>query len=98
MTAAAPPPDTAATGLRVETIDRTQPLSHAVRSALDFYLENMANHDVSGLYRLVIEEVERPLFATILNHTDGNLSHAAHILGLTRSTLRKRLNEYGIER
>ncbi len=45
-----------------------------------------------------MEEVERPLFETVLDHTNGNLSHAAKMLGLTRSTLRKRLGDYGIER
>jgi Fis family transcriptional regulator len=58
----------------------------------------MDGHDVSELHRLVIEEVERPLFETVVRHADGNLSQAAKMLGLTRSTLRKRLKDYGIER
>jgi Fis family transcriptional regulator len=86
------------TGLQVVEADRTDPLSQCVRSALRFYLENMADHDVTGLYSLVMEEVERPLFETVLNHAKGNLSHASRMLGMTRSTLRKRLNDYGIER
>ena len=85
-------------GLRVMDTNRTDPLSQCVRSALGSYLENMADHEVTGLYGLVMEEVERPLFETILHHTNGNLSHASRMLGLTRSTLRKRLNDYGIAR
>ncbi|CRI65356.1 DNA-binding protein fis [Thiocapsa sp. KS1] len=87
-----------ATGLQVVEADRTDPLSKCVGDALRFYLENMAGHDVVNLYDLVLEEVERPMFETVLDHTNGNLSHAAKILGLTRATLRKRLAAYGIER
>ncbi|WP_296806640.1 helix-turn-helix domain-containing protein [Thiocapsa sp.] len=86
------------TGLQVVEADRTDPLSKCVQDALRFYLENMAGHDVVNLYALVLEEVERPMFETVLDHTNGNLSHAAKILGLTRATLRKRLAAYGIER
>ncbi|NEX20387.1 Fis family transcriptional regulator [Thiorhodococcus mannitoliphagus] len=91
-------PKTAATGLTISDADRTDPLSKCVREALGSYLENMADHEIKGLYRLVMEEVERPLFETVLEHTKGNLSHAAKILGMTRNTLRKRLSDYGIER
>ncbi len=78
--------------------DPTDPLSKCVREALQFYLENMAGHDISNLYGLVMEEVERPLFETVLDHTGGNLSQASRILGMTRTTLRKRLTDYGIAR
>ncbi len=87
-----------AIGLRVVEPDRADPLSQCVRSALLDYLEKMADHEVTGLYELVIGEVERPLFETVLSHTDGNLSQASRMLGMTRSTLRKRLSGYGIER
>jgi Fis family transcriptional regulator, factor for inversion stimulation protein len=86
------------TGLQVVEADRTDPLSKCVQGALRFYLQNMAGHDVVNLYALVIEEVERPMFETVLDHTNGNLSQAAKVLGLTRATLRKRLAAYGIER
>ena len=90
--------ETTSTGLQVVEAGRTDPLSKCVQDALRFYLENMAGHDVVNLYALVLEEVERPMFETVLDHTNGNLSHAAKMLGLTRATLRKRLAAYGIER
>ncbi|EGV33933.1 transcriptional regulator, Fis family [Thiorhodococcus drewsii AZ1] len=86
------------TGLQLLEANRADPLGVCVRNALKFYLENMADHEATGLYSLVMEEVERPLFETVLNHTNGNLSHASRMLGMTRSTLRKRLTDYGIER
>ncbi len=84
--------------LQVVQADRREPLGKCVEEALRAYLKTTDGHEVSDLHRLVIEEVERPLFATVLRHVEGNLSHAAKILGLTRSTLRKRLADYGIDR
>lgn len=77
---------------------RPEPLSKCVEDALRVYLHTTEGHGVSDLHRLVTEEVERPLFTMVLGHVDGNLSRAAKILGLTRSTLRKRLAAYGIDR
>ncbi len=91
------PPETPV-HLRVVQADRADPLSKCVEEALKTYLRNMDGHGVANLHRLVIEEVERPLFETVVRHADGNLSLAAKMLGLTRSTLRKRLTDYGIER
>jgi Fis family transcriptional regulator len=96
--AARPTSELESMGLHVVDANRADPLSKCVRNALGFYLENMDGHEVKGLYGLVMEEVERPLFETILAHTNGNLSHAAKMLGMTRNTLRKRLLAHGIER
>ena len=41
-----------------------------------------------------MSEVELPLFRTVLEHTDGNQSQAAEILGINRATLRKKLKQY----
>jgi two-component system nitrogen regulation response regulator GlnG len=45
----------------------------------------------SGLYDRVIREVERPLIALALDATRGNQIRAAHLLGLNRNTLRKKI-------
>jgi Fis family transcriptional regulator len=45
---------------------------------------------------LVLAEVEKPLLETALKHADFNQSKAAKVLGLSRSTLRKKLEQYGI--
>jgi Fis family transcriptional regulator len=84
--------------LQVVQANRREPLSKCVEDALGVYHKTTNGHEVSDLHQLVIEEVERPLFATVMRHVDGNLSQAAKMLGLTRSTLRKRLADYGIDR
>ena len=40
--------------------------------------------------------MERPLFLEVLKHTHYNVSHAARILGLSRTTLRQRFAALGI--
>jgi Fis family transcriptional regulator len=78
-------------GLAVLQPNRTEPLRDCVRSALHYYLTNMGGHEVTGLYRMVLDEVERPMIETVLEHTHGNQSQAAQMLGISRSTLRKKL-------
>ncbi len=92
------PPDQAPVLLQVVQADRGDPLSKCVEDALRIYLRTTDGHEVGDLHRLVIREVERPLFETVMRHVEGNLSNAARILGLTRNTLRKRLTDYGIDR
>jgi Fis family transcriptional regulator len=84
--------------LRVVEADGTAPLSKCVEDALQFYLKNMEGHEITNLHRLVMEEVERPLLETVMQHVSGNLSQASKILGMTRSTLRKRLLTHQIDR
>ncbi|MGH8500924.1 MAG: DNA-binding transcriptional regulator Fis [Gammaproteobacteria bacterium] len=76
---------------------RKQPLCTAVKIAMSLYFDQLNGHQPDGLYRLVIEEVERPLLETLMNHCDGNQTRAAQCLGLNRGTLRKKLKHYGLE-
>ena len=50
-----------------------------------------------GLYDRVLEEVERPLIELTLAATRGNQLRAAEILGLNRNTLRKKIQDLGVE-
>ncbi len=80
--------------LTVVQTTRQEPLHQCVRNAVTAYLNNMADHSVEGLHRMVMDEVERPLIETVLESTDNNQSLAARILGISRSTLRKKLAAY----
>ena len=50
----------------------------------------------SGLYKRVMQEVERPLLRLVLGLVDGNKLQAAEILGINRNTLLKKLREHGL--
>ena len=71
-------------------------LSEHVRHCVEGYFVQLNGHEFSGLYNLVLAEVEKPLLETALKHADFNQSKAAKVLGLSRSTLRKKLEQYGI--
>lgn len=68
-----------------------------VIKALEDYFANLDGHNPANLYNLVLEEVESPLFSTVLTYTNNNQSKAAKILGINRNTLRKKLKLYGLE-
>jgi DNA-binding NtrC family response regulator len=40
--------------------------------------------------------VERDLLVRALNHTDWNVTHAARLLGLSRDTMRYRIDKFGL--
>ena len=85
-------------GLAVLRADGTEPLSECVRNALRFYLHHIGDYEVDDLHRMVIGEVERPMIETVLQHTQGNQTRTAAMLGMSRSTLRKKMAHYGIGR
>lgn len=60
------------------------------------YFADLDGHDPSELYQFVLGEIEPPLLRTLMEYTRGNQSRAAAILGLNRSTLRKKLRQYRI--
>ena len=75
---------------------RRQPLASAVKTAMDTYFSHLDGHEATGLYTMVMEEVERPLLESVLDYYSGNQSKAAEALGLNRGTLRKKLKQYGL--
>ena len=74
-----------------------EPLRDAVRDALTHYFDQLDGTPPNDLYQLVMQQVEQPLFESVMNHTGGNQSKAAGLLGISRSTLRKKLALYEIE-
>ena len=77
--------------------EHADPLRECVRIALRDYFERLDGHGASSLYQLVIREVEQPLFESVMEHTGGNQTRAAALLGISRSTLRKKLALYQID-
>ena len=77
--------------------DRQEPLREAVRDALAHYFDQLDGTAPNDLHQLVMQQVERPLLEVVMEHTGGNQSKAATLLGISRSTLRKKLAMYEIE-
>lgn len=67
-----------------------------VAESLRRYFEHLEGQPASDVYAMVLAEVEAPLFTTVMQHTQGNQSEAAQLLGINRNTLRKKLKLYGL--
>lgn len=88
----------AVTPLRVDSqADNAAPaLGECVTRAVRRFLHDLDGNGESDLYRLMLSEVETPLLAEVMRHCRGNQSRAAALLGITRTTLRKKLAERGL--
>ena len=74
-----------------------EPLHDCVRKALEKYLADLDGETPSGMYQMVLAEVERPLLQTVMAHVRGNQCQAAAYLGISRSTLRKKIKLYDLD-
>ncbi len=83
--------------LVVKHRERAESLADCVREALESYFEQLDGHQAANLYQLVMGEMERPLLQTVMEHTKGNQTRAAALLGISRSTLRKKLAHHGLD-
>src|ERR1051325_7699310 len=72
-------------------------LSSAVeRHINDYFAAHKGDLPAAGLYDRILREIERPLIVATLGATRGNQIKAAHLLGLNRNTLRKKIRELDI--
>lgn len=69
-------------------------INKSVQESVEEYLQMMGDESVSGLYEMVLSEVEVSLLRSVLVFTNHNQSQSAEILGLNRGTLRKKLRKY----
>lgn len=62
------------------------------------YMLDATDDGYSGkIYEEVIKRVEKPLIESVLNITGGNKKKAAHLLGINRNTLSKKIDELGLQ-
>lgn len=74
---------------------QNEALSQQVVSAVKNYLTAVNSKDANlNLYQLIVEEIEAPLFRTVMEMTRYNQSKAARVLGVSRGTLRTKLKRY----
>jgi two-component system, NtrC family, nitrogen regulation response regulator GlnG len=68
------------------------------RHLISYFADQPDGLPPTGLYDRVLEEIETPLIRLTLGATRGNQVRAAEILGLNRNTLRKKIQDLGIEK
>ncbi|CAL4324537.1 DNA-binding transcriptional regulator Fis [Buchnera aphidicola] len=68
-----------------------------IKKSLEHYFSSLDDIQyVNNVYQLMLSELEQPLLDVIMQHTRGNQTRAASIMGINRSTLRKKLKRYGM--
>ena len=79
-----------------EAVQRhNEALSQQVVNVVKTYLSTAGSKNADlNLYELIVEEVEAPLFRTVMELTRYNQSKAARVLGVSRGTLRTKLKRY----
>jgi len=88
-------PESAAAG-ETDTIDGEGLGAAVERHIGDYFAAHKGALPAAGLYDRILREVERPLIVATLGATRGNQIKAAHLLGLNRNTLRKKIRELDI--
>lgn len=67
-----------------------------IKQKVEQYFVNLQGHDPIGLYDMLISEIERPFLEAVLQFSGNNQTKAAKALGVSRSTLRKKIDQYKI--
>ncbi len=86
-------PDLAETSEAVPGEGLSGAVEHHIRG---YFAAHKGGLPAAGLYDRILREVERPLIVLTLGATRGNQIKAAHLLGLNRNTLRKKIRELDI--
>ena len=77
-------------------MDHQLQLQLLINHSVSQYFTNLEDAEASNIYDMVINQVERHLLTTVMQHAHNNQSQAARWLGLSRNTLRKLLAKYGL--
>ena len=85
----------------VPTMDQEVALDHysleeLVRAKLARFMERLQGYQVSGLHRDLMDRMERQLLELALDLADGSQVAAAKLLGMNRSSLRRRLVRFDL--
>ncbi|GAA5171615.1 helix-turn-helix domain-containing protein [Viridibacterium curvum] len=71
-------------------------ISLCVARAMERYFADLDGEAVTGVYEMVLRQVEIPLLTAVMQQTGNNQTQAAEMLGMTRNTLRRKLIEHGL--
>lgn len=92
-----PQPRMGATTERASRARSGETLEQCVTRSLQQYFDDLDGARPHALFEMVTLAVERPLLQFAMARAAGNQSAAAELLGINRNTLRKKLQEHGID-
>ncbi|WP_028357762.1 helix-turn-helix domain-containing protein [Brackiella oedipodis] len=72
-------------------MNNSQNLEQSVRKSLEEYFRQLGDETPENIWQMVAHCVEKATLETVMQKADGNQTKAAAMLGMTRTTLRKKL-------
>jgi len=72
-------------------------LHDCVRRTLNRYFRDLDGQAPHAIYDMVLAAVERPMLEVVMKQAEGNQTVAAEMLGISRSTLRRKLAQYNLD-
>jgi Fis family transcriptional regulator len=78
-------------------MSRPNELADCVKRSLERYFKDMDGEKPTSIYEMVLKNIEKPMIETVLGKAEGNQSLAAAMLGVTRNTLRKKMQQLRIK-
>ena len=87
--------DASPSALQIDDIQDAE--RSAERYSVDDFIAERLAAGSTDLYNEVVEQIERRLFAAVLQYSGGNQSKTSEILGITRGKVRDRIAAYNIQ-
>lgn len=77
-------------------MNHTNEIAQCITQTLARYFSDLDGEVPSGVYDMVIRQVEKPMLSAVLAQAQGNQTIAAQMLGINRNTLRRKLLDYSL--
>jgi Fis family transcriptional regulator len=71
-------------------------IGDCVRRSLNRYFRDLDGESPHAIYDMVIASVEKPMLEVVMKQAGQNQTIAAEMLGISRSTLRRKLAEHNL--
>lgn len=77
-----------------QTTSQEQGLQEIIYNLVNKFLAENKGNSINDLYDMILQEVEPPLLQAVMEKKRGNQLQAAKLLGISRGTIRKKLQRY----
>lgn len=75
---------------------KSDSLKTCINNKLEQYFHQLEGENISGVHKMTMDEVESLVIKFTLEKSNNNQSKAAKILGLSRTTLKKKIQLYNL--